>query len=113
MWDEDKRHRFADCERVRKRARFRTRSAPKNLAVLTGELLDLEATYLGRPTQRLRQYREIVEAQNRRLNAIAARKAALVQRLQSVLGEAEAERHAIQDEVEAVLADGRDPQIGG
>jgi hypothetical protein len=112
MWDEDKRHRFAE---LRRREETGSLSDPERaeLAVLTGELLDLEATYLGPATQRLQQQRDIVEAQNRRLNALAARKAALVQRLQGVLGEAEAERYAIQGEVEALLAGGPDPQIGG
>ena len=111
MWDEEKRRRFAELRR-HEEAGTLTESERAELAALTGELLDSESAYLGPATQRLRQQRETIDSQNRRLNALAARKAALVQRLQSFLSEAETERHAIEGEVESVLAGSQNSQNG-
>lgn len=109
MWDEEKRLRFAELRRHEETAAL-SEGERAELASLTGELLDMESAYLGPATKRLREQREDFEAQNRRLDALAARKAALVGRLQTFLGEAEAERHAIEGEVEAVLTASQDSQ---
>jgi hypothetical protein len=111
MWDDRKRQRFTE---LRRREEDGTLSDAQRaeLAALTGEILDLESAYLGPAAQRLRQQRENFDAQNRRLEALVARKAALAERLQNVLSEAAAERHAIEGEVESVLAGGQDPRIG-
>ncbi len=106
MWDEHKRHRFAEQQRDEDAGTL-SEAERQELAGLTGELLDFESAYLGPATKGLREQRENVEAQNRRLDVLATRKAAVLERLQSFLSEAEAERHSIEGEVEAVLAGGQ------
>ncbi len=106
MWDERKRNRLAELRRHEEVGSLSDADRIE-LASLTDELLALESAYLGPATQRLEHQRELVEAQNRRLEALAARKAALVERLRSFLSEAETERRAIEGEVEAVLAGGQ------
>ena len=109
MWDEEKRLRFAELRRHKKRRRFRKVNA-RELASLTGELLDMESAYLGPATKRLREQRKDFEGQTAGSTRLPGRKAALVGRLQTFLGEAEAERHAIEGEVEAVLTASQDSQ---
>ncbi len=112
VWNEEKRSRFAELRR-REDDDALSEAERAELARLTDELYALESSYLGPATERLQRQREITEAQNRRLNDLADRKSALVERLGTFLGEAEAERRAIQGEVEAVLAGGQDPQGHG
>lgn len=112
MWNDEKRSRFAELRR-REDDDALSEAERGELVRLTDELYALESSYLGPATERLQRQREITEAQNRRLNDLTDRKSALVERLRTFLGEAEAERRAIQGEVEAVLAGGQDPQGHG
>jgi len=112
VWDDQKRHRFAELQR-REQDGALSEVERGDLAALEDEVLAMESVYLGPATQRLRQQREVMDAQNRRLDALVARKTALVDRLQSFLSDAEAERRAIEGELEAVLAGRQGTQTGG
>ncbi len=57
-------------------------------------------------TQRVRAEREAVEARNRELERLVARRAALADRLAAALADARTERRAIDAELAAVLAGG-------
>jgi hypothetical protein len=108
MFDERKRRRFEELRR-REQEGVLSDAEREEVAALTGELLSAESAYLGPATERLRHQRETLEAQNRKLDALASRKAALVERRRSFLSVAEAERRAIDGEVDALLAGSQDP----
>jgi hypothetical protein len=82
VWDEQKRHRFAELRRHEGEGTLAATERDE-LAKLTDELLALESAYLAPATERLRQEDQVIDAQNRRLEALGARKAALVERLSS------------------------------
>lgn len=105
MWDEQKRSRF---EQLRSR-KSESLNASENaeLAVLTHALEAAEASYLEPATQKLRQERETIDAQNKSLHELARRKESLVRGLRAFLAEAEAERRAIDCDLAAVLAETR------
>ena len=84
-----------------------TEAEQAELASMVKELEAAEAAYLTPATKRLRTERETVEAQNRTLEALAFRRAALAQRLRQFLAEAQAERRAIDGELAAVLGTNR------
>jgi len=106
MWEEQKRTRFHQL-RQRQEKRALAEAEQAELAFLTQELEAAEAACLTPATERLRQEREIIETQNRNLEALALRKEALVRRLSAFLAEAQTERRAIDGELAAVLAGSR------
>lgn len=106
MWEEQRRSRFQQL-RQRQGNGALTEAEQAELALLTQELEAGEAGYLAPTTERLRQERETLEAQNRTLEALALRKEALVRRLRDFLAESQAERRAIDGELAAVLAGSR------
>lgn len=61
---------------------------------------------LAAAAQRVRAEREAVEARNRELERLVARRAALAARLADALADARAERRAIDADLAAVLAGG-------
>jgi hypothetical protein len=103
MWDEQKRHRFQELQRREQEGILLARER-EELSALVSQLLLTESAYLGPATERLRLEREGLDAQNRKLEGLAARKAALAERLERFLAEADAERRTIEGEVDAVLA---------
>jgi hypothetical protein len=109
MWEEHKSLRVQQL-RQRQGEGVLTEAEQAELALLVQELEAAEATYLTPATERLRQERETVEAQNRTLEVLAHRKELLVQRLRAFLAEAQAERLAIESEVAAALAESRGSQ---
>lgn len=109
MWDEQKRQRFQELNQD---GRELTAAEQVELAQLEREIEALEANYLGPATERLRVECEVIEAQNRALEAIAARKEALANRLHKVLQEAKAERLAIDGELTALLAGSQGSKTG-
>jgi hypothetical protein len=111
MWDEQKRSRFHQL-RQRLRDGGLREAEQAELALLVQELEADEAGYLTPSTERLRQERETLEAQNRALEVLARRKAALALRLRDFLAEALTERQAIESELDAVLAGGRGSETG-
>jgi hypothetical protein len=110
MWEEQKRQRLQE---LRERQSGLTEAERAELAGLLKELEAAEAAYLRPATERLRAEREILEKQNRTLEVLAHRKEGLLRRLRDFLAEAKAERHAIERELDAVLAEGRDPETEG
>jgi hypothetical protein len=109
MWEAQKRERFQQL-RQRQRESGLTEAEQAELGRLVQELEAAEATYLTPATERLRQERETLEAQNRTLEVLARRKETLVLRLRHFLAEAQAERRAIQCELAAVLAGSHGPE---
>jgi hypothetical protein len=110
MWDELKRQRF---QQLRGRESALTETERTELAGLVKELEAAEAAYLARAGERLRRQRQTLEKRNRALEALAHRKEALRRRLREFLGEARAERHAIERELDAVLAEDRGSETEG
>jgi peroxiredoxin len=104
MWEEQKSRRFQE---LRQREGGLSAAELAELTLLVQELEAAEAAYLSPTTQRLRQEREVLEQQNRTLEALLHRKESLVRRLGVFLAEAQAERRAIERELSAVLAGGR------
>ena len=105
MWDEQMRHRFQQLLQGQSESEL-SETEQAELASLVKELEVAEAVYLTPGTERLRQERETIEDQNRRLEKLVSRREALVQRLRSFLTEAQAEQRAIDRELTAVLAAG-------
>jgi hypothetical protein len=101
-WDERKRSRFQELRKRRDEGAL-TESESAELALLTQELESAEASYLAQAADRLRSQREKCQAQNRDLEALAARKEALAAKLRNVLAEAQAERRAIVRELAEVM----------
>ena len=91
MWNDEERQRFTELRRSEETSTL-SESKRIELTALTAEILALESAYLSPVIQRLRRRREVDESKNLQLRALAERKAALVQRLQSDLGEAEVSR---------------------
>jgi hypothetical protein len=71
---------------------------------LIREIEDVEASYLAPATQKLREERLAVDAQNRSFEQLLLRKAALVSRLRDFLADVHAERRAIEVDLAAVQA---------
>jgi hypothetical protein len=111
MWDEQKRSRFHQL-RQRQRDGGLPTVEQAELALLVKELEAAEAGYLTPATERLRQERETLEAQNRALEVLGRRKEVLALRLRDFLAEAQAERQAIESEFAAVLAGNRGSETG-
>lgn len=106
MWEEQKSRRFQELRQRQQEGQL-SEAEQAELTLLAKELEDSEAAYLSPATQRLRQDRESLEDQNRSLEALVRRKEDLVRRLQDFLAEAQAERRAIERELNAVLSGGR------
>ena len=106
MWDEQKRSRFQQL-RQRQVEDALTQAEQAELALLVRELETAEASYLTAATQRLREERDHIEAQNRTLEALALRREALAGRLGDFLAKAKEERHAIDRELATVLENGQ------
>jgi hypothetical protein len=100
MWDDKKRRRF---EELRTPDRSLNEAEKGELAALVKELEESEATYLGPVNNRLAKENERAEAKRDELAKLAERKAALAQRLQTVLSEVRMERQAIEQALAAVL----------
>ncbi len=111
MWDEPKRSRFHQL-RERRRDGGLSEVEQAEFALLTHKLEAAEASYLTPATEKLRQERETLEAQNRALEVLARRKELLAWRLRDFLAEAQAERQAIESECAAVLAGNRGSHTG-
>ena len=109
MWDERKRQRF-EALRQREDAGVLADSERSELESLVQELQSAEAAYLVPATERLREERRELDGQNRTLEALARRREVLAQHLREVLAEAQAEQHAIQGELAALLVDSRGSQ---
>jgi small-conductance mechanosensitive channel len=105
MWDEQKRQRF-QLLRQHDSAAALTDSERSELESLIQELQSAEAIYLGPATERLREERQRLDAQNHALETLARRREALAQHLRDVLAEAQAERRAIQGDLAALLVGG-------
>jgi len=80
MWEEQKRSRFQQLSQ-RHGESVLSEAELAELALLVQELEAAEATYLTPATERLRQERETLEAQNLKLEVLALRKEALVRRI--------------------------------
>ncbi len=101
MWDNQTRTRF---EALREPGRQLTPVEQAELAVLVKELENAEAAYLKPATERLRRENDCVEKRHLELAQLRKRKEALVERLEHVLAEAQAEERAIETELASVLA---------
>lgn len=101
MWNDQKRERF---QMLRERTDSLSAAEQAELNALTQELESAESTYMNGATNRMRQEREVVEIQNRSLEALAARQNALIARLEGAFFDARAERNAINSELALVLA---------
>jgi hypothetical protein len=110
MWEEHKRNRF---QQLRQREIDLTDAERSELALLIQELEAAEAANLAPATERLRQEREAIETQNRKLEGLTRRRETLVLRLSQFLGEARAEREAIDRELAAVLTGSAGPEQQG
>jgi len=111
MWDEQKRQRF-EWLRQRESAGELTGIERTELESLVQELQSAETAYLTPATERLREERQGLDNQNRRLEALARRRETLARHLHHVLAEAQAERSAIQGELAALLVGGPDSRRG-
>jgi hypothetical protein len=94
MGQEEKHSRFQEL-RQRQREQTLTETEQAELQLFTQALEAAEAVYLTPATERLRQERKTVEAQNRTLEALAGRQEALVVRLHPFAAEARAEHREI------------------
>jgi hypothetical protein len=112
MWDAQKRARFQEL-RQRELAGALSEQEQGELSLLVQELECEEATHLNPATEQLRQERATIEAQNRALQALVARKETLVTKLRAVLEEAETERQAIDEEVARILGKHTGAGAGG
>ncbi len=110
MWDEGKRAWF-QALRQREDEGTLTESERAELVALIQEIESSEEAYLRPATERLRAERLQTETQNAALRNLVQRQEKLVQRLREVLAEADAERHAIAEEVARVLS-GSSPSSG-
>lgn len=104
MFDAEKRSRFRTLQQ-RHEAGLATDDEQVELAKLVKEIESGEAAYLIPATERIRQDREQVERQNRKLEELVRRRQAFVKRLRGFLADARREREAIDSELAAVLAE--------
>jgi hypothetical protein len=103
MGDRQRHERFQELRR-RELAGALSPEEHDELARLVQELEQQEATYLSPATERLRREYEEMLAENRALEALANRKEALIQHLDSVLAKTRAERTAIAEEEARLLS---------
>lgn len=96
MWGDQKRRRF---EELRAPGRHLNAAEQAELEALVKELEDAEAVYLQPATERRRQENDRLAKRNLHLAELVKRKEALVQRLENVLTEAQAEQRAIETEL--------------
>ena len=108
MWDNQTRRRF---EELREPGRQLTAGEQAELAVLVNELEDAEAAYLKPATERLRRENDCVAKRNLELAQLSKRKEALVERLEHVLAEAQAEELAIETELASVVAGSQESHV--
>lgn len=104
MFDAEKRSRFRTLQE-RQDAGLADANEQAELAKLASEIEGSEAAYLTPATARIRQDRERIERQNRKLEELVRRRNAFVERLSGFLAEARREREAIDSELAAVLAE--------
>lgn len=104
MFDPEKRSRFRTLQE-RQDAGLITADEQAELAKLVGEIESTEAAYLTPATERIRQEREQVECQNRKLEDLVRRRQTFLERLRGFLADARREREAIDSELAAVLAE--------
>jgi uncharacterized protein (DUF3084 family) len=104
MWDDKKRKRFNE---LREPNRQLNAAEQAEVAALVKELDDMEAAYLKPETERLRQENARLAKRNLELAELVKRKEALVERLENILAEAQAEEHAIETELATVVASGQ------
>lgn len=104
MFDAEKRLRFRTL-RQRQDAGLTTADEQAEFVKLASEIESGEAAYLTPATERIRQDRERVEGQNRKLDELVRRREAFVARLRGFLADARREREAIDSELAAVLAE--------
>jgi hypothetical protein len=101
MWDAQKVQRF---QLLRALPEPRSATDQAELDALIRELEAVEAAYLSDATRRLGNEREQIEARNRRLESLLARRRSLAERLENTLAEVKAERRAIESELATVLS---------
>jgi hypothetical protein len=89
MWDEDKQARF-NALRAAERKGTLTPDESAELAALTQELDAVEAAYLTPATERARQERETLEAQNRQLEELLREQQDYLAEVREVVAELEA-----------------------
>lgn len=104
MFDAEKKSRFCTLQE-RQDAGLITAHEQAELSKLVGEIESTEAAYLTPATERIRQDRERVEHQNRKLEELVRRRQAFLDRLRGFLADARREREAIDSELAAVLAE--------
>lgn len=104
MLDAEKKSRFRTLQR-RQDAGLITADEQVELANLAGEIESGEAKYLVPAAEQIRQNRERVECQNRKLEELVRRREAFIERLRCFLSDAHREREAIDSELAAVLAE--------
>jgi len=109
MWDNQKRTRF---EELREPGRQSNIEEQTELAALVKELEDEEAAYLKPATERLRRENDCAQKRNLELAELFKRKEALVERLENVLAEAQAEERDIATKLAAVGANSPTPGDG-
>jgi hypothetical protein len=108
MWDNQKRTRF---EELREPSRQLNAVEQTELAALVKELEEVEAGYLKPATERLRRENDSIAKRNLELAELIKRKGALVERLESILAEAQAEERAIEAELAAVGAGTQETKV--
>jgi len=101
MWDNQKRTRF---EELRKPGRQLNAAEQTELAAMVKELEAEEAAYLKPATERLRRENDCNQKRQLELAELVKRKQALVERLENVLAEAQAEERALETELATVVA---------
>jgi hypothetical protein len=105
MWDADKRSRFAYL-REKEEDQSLNAAEQAELTAMMEEIESAELAYLGPAMQRLEAECAQVETQNAALQDLIQRKQALIQRLEQILAEANAEEDAIQKELGRILTGG-------
>lgn len=111
MFDAEKRSRFRTLTQ-RQNAGLTSTHEQAELEKLASEIEASEAAYLVPAIERIRQDRERVERQNRKLQELARRRGVFVERLRGFLADARREREAIDRELAAVLAEDSSDIVG-
>jgi ATPase subunit of ABC transporter with duplicated ATPase domains len=105
MWDEGKRARFQALRQGEDEGTL-TQPEQAELAVLIQEVESDEMATLQASARREEAECLRLEAQNAALEALIRREERVLSRLKRVLAEANAERHAIEEEKARILSDG-------
>jgi len=108
MWDNHKRKHFEElCELGREL----NAAEQAELTAMVKELEDAEGAYLKPATEQLRRDNDRLAKRNRELAKPVKRNEARVQRLETVLAEAQAEERAIETELASVVAGSQESNV--